>query len=239
MATAQPPRRVVYPDSDGQPMSDNMKQWEVMVYLKQGLDRLFADRPDVFVASDLLWYPVEGHPEIRQAPDVMVAFGRPKGLRGSYKQWEEGGHPLNVVFEILSPGNRYGELVRKHQFYERYGVQEYYVHDPDRVTFEAFRHTDGQLAEVTGEAVWTSPLLGVRFNLIGGELHVVGPDGQPFVPYLDLADQVGEERRRAEQERQRAEQERQRADTLAAEVERLRERLRALGQPTNGGPAPS
>jgi hypothetical protein len=43
------------------------------------LAALFADRPDVFVAGDLLWYPVEGRPDICRAPDVMVAIGRPKG----------------------------------------------------------------------------------------------------------------------------------------------------------------
>ena len=61
----------------------------------------------------------------------MVVFGRPKGYRGSYKQWEEGGIAPQVVFEILSPGNRPGKMQRKFQFYDRYGVEEYYVYDPD------------------------------------------------------------------------------------------------------------
>ena len=52
---------------------------------------VFRDDPNVFVAGDLLWYPVEGDPKTRMAPDTMVAFGRPKGYRGSYKQWVEGG----------------------------------------------------------------------------------------------------------------------------------------------------
>ena len=64
----------------------------------------------MFVAGDLLWYPVEGKPSIRTAPDVMVVFGRPKGDRGSYKQWEEDGIAPQVVFEVLSPGNRAGEM---------------------------------------------------------------------------------------------------------------------------------
>ena len=32
--------------------------------IQGGLDALFRDNPQVFVAGDLLWYPVEGHPEI-------------------------------------------------------------------------------------------------------------------------------------------------------------------------------
>ena len=55
----------------------------------------------------------------------------PRGDRGSYKQWEEGGIAPQVVFEVLSPGNRAGEMRRKFQFYQRYGVEEYYIYDPD------------------------------------------------------------------------------------------------------------
>ncbi len=74
------PAPILYPDSDGKPMSDNTLHFRWIVTIEGGLDDLFHRRPDVFVAGDLLWYPVEGHPEIRQAPDAMVAFGRPKGL---------------------------------------------------------------------------------------------------------------------------------------------------------------
>jgi hypothetical protein len=53
------------------------------VTIKENLELVFADNPEVFVAGDLLWYPVEGNNKLRIAPDVMVAFGRPKGDRGS------------------------------------------------------------------------------------------------------------------------------------------------------------
>jgi Uma2 family endonuclease len=69
--------------------------------IKENLECLFADHPDVFVAGDLLWYPVEGRPDIRVAPDALVTFGRPKGYRGSYQQWQEGNIAPQVVFEIL------------------------------------------------------------------------------------------------------------------------------------------
>ena len=90
-----------------------------------GLRHLFEDDPNVFIAGDLFWYPVEGHPEIRMAPDALVAFGRPAGHRGSYRQWAEGGIAPQVVFEVLSPGNRAGEMAAKLAFYTRYGVEEY------------------------------------------------------------------------------------------------------------------
>jgi hypothetical protein len=39
-----------------------------------------------------------------------VAFGRPKGYRGSYRQWAEGDTAPLVVIEILSPSNIVGEM---------------------------------------------------------------------------------------------------------------------------------
>jgi len=33
-------------------------------------------------------------------------FGRPKGMRRSYKQWEEDNLPAQVVFEILPASNK-------------------------------------------------------------------------------------------------------------------------------------
>ena len=93
ISTSVPPgSRIIYPEDDGQPMAENTLQFQWIVTIKEGLERAFRDRPDVFVAGDLLWYPTEGEPETRQAPDAMVVFGRPKGYRGSYRQWEEGGH---------------------------------------------------------------------------------------------------------------------------------------------------
>ena len=114
---------VIYPDSNGQPMADNTLQFEWISTVKWNLEGLFQHNPDVFVAGDLLWYPVEGYPTLRIAPDALVAFGRPKGYRGSYQQWREGGIAPQVVFEVLSPGNRHNEMIRKFRFYERYGFK--------------------------------------------------------------------------------------------------------------------
>ena len=116
-----------YPDSDGKPMADNTVQFRWIVTLQGGLDVLFRDDPNVFVAGDLFWYPVEGNNKLRTAPDVMVAFGRPKGDRGSYRQWDEDNIAPQVVFEILSPGNRAAEYIRKFRFYDRFGVEEFYA----------------------------------------------------------------------------------------------------------------
>jgi len=106
----------------------------------------------------LLWYPLKGHPEIRVAPDVLVVFGRPKRDRGSYRQWEEDNIAPQVVFEILSPGNRVKEMTRKLQFYERYGVEEYYIYDPDDNELEGLQRREGNLQLVEEINGWVSPI---------------------------------------------------------------------------------
>ena len=82
-----------------------------------------------------MWYPVEGNNRRRLAPDAMVAFGRPKGYRTSYIQHElERGIAPQVVFEILSPGNRKRVMDFKRKVYEQYGIEEYYVFDPYKIS---------------------------------------------------------------------------------------------------------
>jgi hypothetical protein len=197
-------------------MADNTRQYEYIVTIKGGLDVVFAAAADVFVAGNLFWYPVEGHPDLRAAPDVMVVFGRRKGDRGSYRQWEEGGIAPQVVFEIHSPSNRPGELTRKFQFYERYGVEEYYLYDPDSGELTGWRRENGELAEVPDMNGHVSPRLGVRFQLADGELHLFGPDGRRFPTFVELAAERDHERQLREQAERQAEQERQRAEQLAA-----------------------
>src|SRR5262245_5679042 len=94
---------VLYPDSDGEPIAKNTIQYQHIIAIQVGLDAMFANNPDVLVASDLLWYPVEGRPDTKITLDVMVAYGRPKGDRSSYRQWEEDGVAPQVVFKITSP----------------------------------------------------------------------------------------------------------------------------------------
>jgi Uma2 family endonuclease len=162
-------------------MAENTRQAQWIVLLFGNLSALFASRDDVFIALDLLWYPVEGEPEINNAPDVLVVFGRPKGHRGSYKQWEEGGVPLTVVFEILSPGNTRQEMSEKQAFYDEYGVEEYYLYDPDKNRLQVFLRRGTVLTRVRKPGGFVSPRLSISFDLSGPELIVRYPDGQPFV----------------------------------------------------------
>ena len=219
---------IIYPESDGQPMADNTKQFRWIVVIKENLELLFADDPNVFVAGDLLWYPVEGDNKTRQAPDAMVVFGRPKGDRGSYKQWEEDNIAPQVVFEILSPGNRLKAMAHKLKFYERYGVEEYYVYEPDDVELIGWVRSENQLELIDEINGWVSPRLGVRFEMTPDNLEFFTPSGEKFLTFVELAQLKEQEKQRAEQERLRAEQEKQRADEAERQLEVERQRYQAL-----------
>ncbi|MBC6418018.1 MAG: Uma2 family endonuclease, partial [Prochloron sp. SP5CPC1] len=176
-------------------------------------------------------------PKIRQAPDVMVVFGREKGDRGSYKQWEEGNIPPQAVFEIASPSNTIKELEEtKHGFYEHYGVEEYYLFYPERGVLKGWLRRQETLEPISNMSGWISPHMSVRFEVINQKLQLFRSSGEPFATYVEIMEQREREReradmefRRAEQEFQRAEQESQRAQRAEKELTDAVPRLLAMG----------
>ncbi|QNP31154.1 Uma2 family endonuclease [Cylindrospermopsis curvispora GIHE-G1] len=214
---------IVYPESDNKPMADNTRQFTWIVKIKENLEILFKSNADVFVAGDLFWYPVKGSNKIKLAPDTMVVFGRPKGYRGSYRQWEEDNIPPQVVFEILSPGNTQDEMDKKKIFYLKYGVEEYYVYDPDRISLKVSIKENNSFKEIENFTTWTSPRLKIRFDMTQDELVIYYPDGSRFLSPVELSNYAEQERFLKEQETQRAERERllKEQETQRAERERL------------------
>lgn len=195
---------LLYPDSDGKPMAENTEQYRWIVIIKENLEILFADVPDVFVAGDLLWYPVPSKIISPVAPDVMVAIGRPKGRRGSYRQWQEENIAPQVVFEILSPGNTPSEMERKLEFYDTYGVEEYYLYDPENFQLDAWRRQGEHLTRLWQLDGWVSPRLGIRFDTSQGELVIYYPDGQRFRTSIEMQQRLVQAEQLLAQERQRA-----------------------------------
>jgi Uma2 family endonuclease len=183
--------QILYPESDGKPMAENTEQYAWIVRLVTNLKHLLKDEV-AFVAGDLLWYPVQvdAPPAPSQAPDAMVAFGRPPGHRRSYKQWEEGHIAPQVVFEILSPSNTRDEMGDKQKFYEKYGVLEMYYYDPERKDFWGYvrQKADDECQLITPLYLpWTSPILQIRFELFEDGLDVFYPNGERFMePELGL-----------------------------------------------------
>jgi Uma2 family endonuclease len=206
---------IVYPESDGLPMADNTKQMRWIVVLYGNLAALHRNQQDVFVAGNLFWYPVEGHPEIVVAPDVLVVFGRPKGDRASYRQWVEANIPVTVAFEVLSPRNTVAEMADKLDFYDEHDVEEYYLYDPETARLLIYLRRGSVLQRQRQVHGFVSPRLGIRFDLSGPELTVYGPDQQPFLTFEDLRSQFERERQERLAAEQRAGQAELRATRLA------------------------
>jgi Uma2 family endonuclease len=229
-AVLRPPPPIVYPDSDGKPIAENTKQLHWIVVLFGNISALFRERPDVFVAADLLWYPVEGHPEIRIAPDVLVVFGRPKGHRGSYQQWQEGGAPITVVFDVLSPGNSASEMIDKFALYEDYGVEEYYIYDPDTYRFYVYLRRGEALLLHRQTRGFVSPRLGIRFEpREGADLQVYYPDGRRFLTFeeMEAANRLAQDlAQQAQQQAQVAQQQARQATERARRLAILSRKAR-------------
>jgi Uma2 family endonuclease len=224
---------ILYPDSDGKPMADNTRQARWIVILFGNLCALFRKAADVFVAADLLWYPVEGRADVRAAPDIMVVLGRRKGDRGSYRQWEEEGIPVTVAFEVLSPGNTVEEMADKLAFYDEHGVEEYYLYNPDSNRFLVYLRGQAALRRVWAARDFVSPRLGIRFDLSREEMKVFYPDGTPFLTFEEVKEAWEQaQQQRDDAVRQRDDAVRQRDDAVRQrdDSERRLQRLQELSR---------
>jgi Uma2 family endonuclease len=233
----------MYPESDGKPMSDNTIQFRWIVLIKENLEILFATVLDVFVAGDLLWYPVEKQGKIKCAPDAMVVFGRPKGDRSAYIQYLEDNVAPQIVFEILSPGNNSEEMENKFDFYQMYGVEEYYLYDPKTNNLQGWLRNSNILNPIQNINNWISPRLQIKFVLTPVTLEIYYPDGRKFLTPVELdqqrqqaelnAQNERQQRQQAELNAQNERQQRQQAELNAQNeherAERLAAKLRELG----------
>jgi Uma2 family endonuclease len=206
---------VVYPSSDGVPMAETTVHVAAIMLLHQALEDFFHGRADVFIASDLFWYFRQGDNTACVAADVMVCR-RPAGHRETYRQWEEGGVPPAVVFEMASENTWRNDLGDKFTQYESLGVAEYVIFDP---TAE-FLPTPLQVYRLNGTAYLRvrqaepESALGFRMRAEGAMLRLIdATTGTPIPTRAERADAA--ERRVAE---------------LQAEIDRLRAAL--------GGAAP-
>ena len=216
---------IIYPESDGQPMADNTIQFRWIMIIFYNLEWLFANNPEVFIAGDLFWYPLEGYSDIKQAPDVMVVFGRPKGDRASYQQWAEGNIAPQVVFEILSPSNKKAEMDRKWEFYNRHGVEEYYLYDPYKNELIAWGRSQGSLKVINSVNGLVSPWLQIRFVLLPDELQLYRPDGERFASYSEIRTRLEQTEQQLEQTEQTLELERQEKEIALQQVQQKEEEL--------------
>jgi Uma2 family endonuclease len=204
-----------------------------MLLLREALEDHLAGR-NACIATNMVLYYQQSDPSVRRDPDVMVALGVGGHQRRSFRTWEEGAIP-NMIFEIASGSTYQEDLGPKREDYERLGVREYFLFDPEggwlSPTLQGFRLVDGAYQALTPgpDGGLVSLELGVRLVPEGNMLRLI--DLRTGAPVLTRPEQVERADERAEAERLRAEAERQRAEELAAEVARLRA---ALGQAPPG-----
>jgi Uma2 family endonuclease len=227
-------QEIEYPTSDGQPMAETTLHRVVMSDVIGGLERRFADTPDVWVGGNLFLYYEKGNPQKSVAPDVLLARGVGKSDRDVYLLWEE--TVPSLIFEITSRKTRREDTRTKKDLYERLGVAELVLFDPygeylkprlqgyrlDRGRYQPIPlNRDGSLDLQT--AGLTARPEGARLRLV----DTAGGEELLWNDELEAARQAAEERAAAEAAARQAAEERaaaaeERAQALAEELARLR-----------------
>lgn len=143
--------------------------------------------------------------------------------------WLEDNIAPQVVFEILSPGNRMGAMFKLFKFYEDYGVEEYYVYSPEDNELIGWLRSEGKLNYIESMEGWVSPRLEIRFETTSGDLEIYQPDGLKFLSYVELSRQKELAQQQMELTQQQMEQQRQEKELVQQKADRLSEKLREMG----------
>ena len=226
---------VYYPESDGQPMAETTLHRKVMADTIEGLERRYADVPDVWAGGNLFLYYEEGNPKKCVSPDVLLARGVAKWDRRIYRLWEEKTPAL--IFEITSKKTADEDQDLKPRLYERLGVTELVLFDPYGEYLEP---------RLQGHRLARGRYRPIEPNRDGSlDLRTIGVTVQPEGERLRLADtasgekllwsdEIEEARQTAEKARQAAEEacRLESAARLAAEerAAAAEERARALAE---------
>lgn len=213
-----------YPSSDGEPMAETPIHVHAIMMLHQALEDFFKGRPDVFIASDIFWYWKIGSKTARISPDVMVVPGverRDIYERRSFFSWIEGAIPA-AVFEMASRRTWRKDLGKKYETYEKLGVKEYFLFDPEFQYLEAplvgFRLRGKKYQEIPAKNMESH--LGFRLRTDGWMIRLIDSQTNESIPTRAEA---------VEQAKANTNEEKHRADALADEVERLKKQLGRSG----------
>jgi len=223
------PPEIYYPSTDGKPMADNTWQANTMTSKYDMLTAYFWGDPYIFVGIDLMLFYTEDEPKDVVAPDVFVVFGVPDKYRHSYKVWEEGKVP-DFVLEVASKTSVDKDLGSKKDTYERMGVKEYCVFDPQGglhwPRLQLFRLEGGVYKQVSmrgdpdGPLAVTSETLGLELRFEDDRLRLWDPKTQEY-----LLEYIEEHDGRLEERAGRLEE---RAGRLEERTGRLEERAKRI-----------
>jgi Uma2 family endonuclease len=112
------------------------RQIGYIAFEKQNGTALFAPM-DVFLSEENTFQP-----DILFVRNEHADRLQPDGVHG----------PPDVVIEILSPSTGYYDMKKKFQVYEKYGVQEYFIVDPEDLEVVGYRSSGGKFHEFHRES---------------------------------------------------------------------------------------
>ena len=202
ISRSQTQTKIVYPETDGKPMTETDKHRREMTALIEALIAYFKDAPNVYVSGNLMLYYEEGNPSASVSPDVFVVKGVSKKERRVYKLWEEGKAP-DVVIELTSRSTRLEDLGNKRALYTELGVAEYFIYDPYqeylKPPLQGFRLEKGNYIPMVADAQGKlrSRVLDLELQIAQGDLRLFDPRANNFL-LTPLEAQIEVERLRAE-----------------------------------------
>lgn len=190
-------KEIYYPSEEPKKIGETDYQHFQISILEQMLRVFFAGRQDVYLASDLILYYEEGSPNRRCAPDLMVCFGAENKKRRSYKLWEEKIVPQFVI-EVASKETWEKDVTTKRRLYEKLGVKEYYVLDPEYKYLPqpmlAYRLEFGELVRIS---VQNNRIFSEVLNLdlvnTGADFRFFDIENDKFLPTADDISALQEE----------------------------------------------
>jgi Uma2 family endonuclease len=217
----------LYPAEDGEPMAETQIHIRAIILLFQALEDYLARRLDNYIAAGMFWYWEKGNVAARRAPDVMVIKGVGRRVQRSFLSWKENDAAPCVIFEMASQGTWRENLNQRRKLYERLGVNEYFIFDPEglylRPALQGFRrNARGVFVPVKHDAKEQLRRKELGIDLRGeGKFHRVidTKSGKPVLFRTEWR----------EAETKRANAEKTRADALEREVARLKALWRKNG----------
>ncbi len=179
-------RTNLFPESHEDDMGESTIHYDLISDFIKMLKLFFTGRTDIFIAANLNFYYDEDDPKKYYVPDVMVAFGVSNNNRKVYKLWEEKLCP-QVIFEVSSETTWKKDISDKVEVYEKLGVEEYYLLDPENLYLPlplmAYRRDEtGRLRLVmTDNERILSPLLQLEIVWTEGRFRLFDPENQEFL----------------------------------------------------------
>ena len=189
-----------YPYGDEAPMEGDHHD-AARRYASDALETRLKHREDVYVAGDRGLYFQRGSRSALVAPDLLVAFDvRGRGLRNSYKVWEEGKVP-DLVLEILSEASWKRDVNAKPDLYRDLGIPEYWILDllgklDVPITGRRLTPVGYETVEPDESGRLVSDVLGLELAMVKGEFRFRELTGEVLPSHAELASRTQATERR-------------------------------------------